>query len=120
MKKNKKTCKKLASPKDKGTGFEREIVKQFQRHQLEAKRAWGSNGEAMGEHKEVDVLVKYDKPNQLGILHQRAIRLQCKRKGKLPAYLGLTEHVDAAVFREDHGQSYILLRLEDFILRYLS
>jgi hypothetical protein len=40
--------------KVKGTGYEREIVKAAQAVDLLAKRAWGSNGEALGFSKEVD------------------------------------------------------------------
>lgn len=93
--------------KTRGNNLEREVVKAFQRAGLEAQRAWGSDGRAMGQHQEVDVLVHND------------LKLQCKRKKALPKYLGFTEHVDGVVFKEDRGKKYIMLELESFIDMYM-
>lgn len=95
--------------KVKGSAYERELVKQFQSYFHEAKRSWGSNGQSLGLHEEVDLLVK----NNDGL----ELKIQAKRRKKLPNFLGLTEHVDAAIFREDNDESYIMLRLKDFIER---
>ncbi len=107
--------------KAKGNGFERAIVDIFKMKGVEAKRAWGSNGAALGMHEEVDVLVKlpngqFDRsvpPNP----YYDDFKIQCKRRKKIPAFLGLTEHVDAVVFKEDYGKVYILMPLNEFIRR---
>ena len=49
--------------KAKGNRFERLIVdmtKDFFNNKIKIKRAWGSNGAAMGQHEEVDVLIGDD------------------------------------------------------------
>ena len=43
--------------KNKGNTFERLIVNKAKDMGLEAKRAWGSNGQSIGWHEEVDVLI---------------------------------------------------------------
>jgi Holliday junction resolvase len=85
--------------KAKGNKFEVELVHDAQEKGLEAKRAWGSNGIAIGEAEEVDVLVE-------------KTRIQAKRRKKLPKWLAINEGVDAVVFREDKGETYILMRWE--------
>jgi Holliday junction resolvase len=99
----------MTSPgKAKGNTYERELVKQFQAAGFEAKRAWGSNGQSLGHHEEVDVLVNYG---------TKQLKVQAKRRKKLPTFLGLTEHVDVAVFRQDNDESFVLMRLDDFLQR---
>ena len=45
----------MASPsKQKGNAFEREIVNLAKEFGLKAVRAWGSNGQSLGLHEEVD------------------------------------------------------------------
>ena len=45
------------APRRKGFGFEREVVNAAKEAGLCAKRAYGSNGEAMGMHAEVDMVI---------------------------------------------------------------
>lgn len=86
--------------KAKGTGFEREIVEAFKAAGFDdAKRAWGSNGGALGQHEEVDVTAAN-------------LKWQLKRHKKLPDWLGMTEHVDGVIIREDHGEAYVLFPLD--------
>ena len=40
-----------------GNRFERQIVDRAKHFDLKAKRAWGSNGMALGEHPEVDCII---------------------------------------------------------------
>lgn len=47
----------VSKNKNKGTKFERDLVKYFRDHGLGALRAWGSNGLAIGETKETDLVV---------------------------------------------------------------
>ena len=97
----------MAHPsKVKGNTFEREVVRLFESYKLECKRAWGSNGQALGLHEEVDCLAEGD------------LRIQAKRRKKIAKWLKPSVFVDAVVVREDRGKSYIILRLEEFIEDY--
>ena len=90
------------SSKQKGNRFERELVNEARSHGLYADRAYASDGRALGERKEVDVLIQ-------------GMRLQCKRRKKLSAYLCLDEGVDGVVFRQDRGETLVLLRWDDLL-----
>ena len=88
--------------KRKGNRFERELVHQAQERGLAAERAYASNGRSLGEAEGVDIVVN-------------GMRLQAKRKKRLPAYLRLGEGIDGVVFREDRGATYVLIRWEDLL-----
>jgi len=87
--------------KIKGNGYERELVSQAKEKGLEAERAYASNGKALGECEEVDLIVE-------------GCRIQAKRRKALPQYLALNDGVDAVVFRQDNNKSLVLVRWEDF------
>ncbi len=89
--------------KVKGNTYEREIVSKFKDGGIDCKRAWGSNGQALGMHEEVDCLANNE------------IRIQAKRRKAIAKWLKPSVFVDAVVVREDRGESYIILRLDDFI-----
>jgi Holliday junction resolvase len=89
--------------KRKGNTFEREIVQLAKVAGLEAERAYASNGRALGEADTVDVVIA-------------GVRVQCKRRKALPAYLRVPDGADVTVFREDRGESLVLMRLEDFLV----
>lgn len=94
----------MASPsKAKGNRAEVKLVKYLESQGLDAKRAWGSNGRAMGEHEEVDV-------------KSAGCRIQVKARKALPAIItsALTEHVDAAVLMEDRRVPVVVIRLDSF------
>ena len=92
--------------KKKGNGFEREVVDTFHAFGHDkTERAWGSNGQSKGWHEEVDVLAKL--PADL--------RIQCKRRAKLPDVARPSEHVDAQVIREDRGDTFIVMPLTVFL-----
>lgn len=108
---------KLKSPKQKGSAFERELVNKLKEQGLHAVRAWGSNGAALGLHEEVDVVLDYvNKTTEQDAI----LKIQCKRKKRMPDYLGLSSNVDASVFREDRGEAFILLRFDDFIREFVK
>jgi len=92
--------------KVKGNGYEREIVAKFQEHGIECERAYASNGRALGMHEEVDCLAN------------KELRIQAKRRKNIAKWLKPSIFVDAVVVREDRGDSYILLRLDDFLEDY--
>ena len=56
--------------KVKGNTFEREVVRLFESYDVACKRAWGSNGQSLGLHEEVDCLAEGD------------LRIQAKRRKK--------------------------------------
>ena len=94
----------MAHPrKQKGNRFEREIVRLCEIWDIFCKRAWGSNGEALGMHAEVDCLIGDD------------YKVQAKVRKRLPAYLIPSEEVDAVVFKQDRGEVLMLVRFEDWL-----
>jgi hypothetical protein len=92
--------------KNKGNGYERELVNQAKKAGLKAKRAYASNGQSLGMHEEVDCLIAGQ-------------RIQAKRRKKLlkgiQDMIGLLEHTDAVVFREDKCESFVLVRWSDWL-----
>lgn len=88
--------------KVKGNGFEREVVEQAKAVGLDAQRAWGSNGQSIGHHDTVDVVIADQ-------------RFQLKRKKSLPKWIGLTEHVDGAILREDRGKALAIIPLARYL-----
>ena len=97
----------MAHPsKVKGNTYEREIVAKFEEYGIECKRAWGSNGQALGHHEEVDCLAHGE------------LRIQAKRRKSIAKWLKPSIFVDAVTVREDRGENYILLRLDDFLEDY--
>lgn len=88
--------------KTKGNGFERELVNQANAAGLIAERAYASNGKALGCAESVDLLVS-------------GCRVQAKRRKSLAAYLKPPEGADVTAFRENRGETMVLMRWEDFI-----
>ena len=82
--------------------FERELVNEARAKGLCADRAYASDGRSLGESCEVDVLVQ-------------GMRLQAKRRKALPAYLQIPDGADAVVFRQDRGETMVLMRWEDVL-----
>ena len=94
----------MAHPsKQKGNRFEREIVSLCEIWETKCKRAWGSNGEALGMHAEVDCVIDDD------------YKVQAKVRKRLPKYLIPSEEVDAVVFKQDRGEVLMLVRFEDWL-----
>lgn len=96
-----------AKNKLRGNAFEREIVEMAEKIGLEAQRAWGSDGRALGHEAEVDVLVA-------------GLRCQAKRRKAFPGWFKEvvlpTETVEFQAIREDHGKpGYAVMRLDHFL-----
>ena len=85
--------------KQKGNGFEREIVQDALDLGLKAQRVWGSNGQSLGMHEEVDVLLE-------------GYKVQCKRRKKLSEVVKPNENVDIQIFREDRGTTMAMIPYE--------
>ena len=93
----------MAHPsKVKGNKFERDVVNKAKEFGLESKRAYASNGESLGMHAEVDLIIE-------------DYKIQAKIRNSIASYLVPNENVDAQVIREDRGEAYIVLRLEDWL-----
>ena len=93
----------MAHPsKVKRNKFERDVVNKAKEFGLESKRAYASNGESLGMHAEVDLIIK-------------DYKIQAKIRKSIASYLVPNENVDAQVIREDRGEAYIVLRLEDWL-----
>jgi hypothetical protein len=92
----------LSSPsKQKGNRFENELVTLAKEWGLQAQRAWGSNGRAMGEHEEVDCKIE-------------EYTVQAKRRKSIAKFLKC-EHTDIVAFREDRGDTYALMPFDTFL-----
>ena len=92
--------------KTKGNNFERIIVNMAKTLGIKAKRAWGSNGAAMGQHEEVDVLLATD------------FKIQAKCRKKLADFLLPNEHVDAVVCKQDYGETLIIMPFKEFLTKH--
>ena len=89
--------------KQKANRVEREIETLCELCDVFCKRAWGSNGEALGMHSEVDCVIDND------------YKVQAKVRRRLPKYLIPSEEVDAVVFKQDRGEVLMLVRFEDWL-----
>ncbi len=94
----------MAHPsKNKGNRFERLVVNITKDEGIPAKRAYGSNGQALGCHEEVDVLIN------------DTIKVQCKTRKKIANWILPSEHVDIQVIKEDRGIPYAVLPYDDYL-----
>ncbi len=89
-------------PKVKGVIFERELVNEAKKRGLIAERAYASNGKSLGETEQVDLVIQ-------------GMRIQAKRRKSLAAYLKIPAGADAVVFREDRGDTFVLMRWGDLL-----
>lgn len=92
--------------KRKGNTFEREVVNYLHARGHEAKRAYASNGEALGVHESVDIMAK---------ITEIQLCIQAKRRKSVANWLICNEHQDAVVFRADGKEAYISLPLTVFL-----
>ena len=97
--------------KRKGNRFEREVVDAAASHAgVFAERAWGSDGRALGEASDVDVILAAPRGS---------LRIQCKRRKSIAKYLQPPASCDATVIREDRGDALAVVPLE-LLLRLIS
>ena len=90
--------------KNKGSRFERKIVEICELHDVKAVRAWGSNGLALGQHPECDVLINDE------------IKVQAKCRKKLAAHIQPNENVDVQIIKQDRGPILVVQELNDWLL----
>lgn len=89
--------------KQKGTAFERQVVKILRSHRIEAVRAWGSDGRSKGWDEKVDL-----------VFAQR-ILAQLKIRKRLPKVFMPPEGGTCSIIREDRGSPHIVIELVRFI-----
>ena len=95
--------------KIKGNKFERDCCKLAEVFEIPNKRAWGSDGRSMGLDAEVDIVIGDKKYND-------QMHCQCKIRKRLPDYIfPKTDVVDCHLIRQDRGDTYIVLRYEDYL-----
>lgn len=94
---------RVAHPsKNKGNGYERELVNQAKESGLEAKRAYASNGEALGLHAEVDLVVA-------------GKRIQAKRRKSIASFMRPSENVDAVCIRQDFDETLVVMTWWEYL-----
>jgi Holliday junction resolvase len=94
----------MAHPsKNKGNRFERLIVNLTKDLGIKAKRAYASDGRALGCHEEVDVLIN------------DTIKVQCKARKRIANWMIPSKHVDIQVIKEDRGIPYAVLPYDDYL-----
>ena len=94
--------KSMANSKQKGTGYENELVKKLIAAGFKGvKRAWGSDGRSLGQASDVDIVA--DK-----------IKIQAKRRKTIPKWLSLG-NCDAVMFREDRGITFVVMTFDDWV-----
>src|SRR5258706_11797399 len=99
-----KTVKSIPiNNKRRGKRLEADVVELAKARGLNSRRAWGSDGRALGMAETVDLAIE-------------GYRIQCKRKKSLPNYLQIDkENCDAVIVRQDNDVAKILIPFELFI-----
>lgn len=69
---------------------------------ITAERAYASNGRALGCSEEVDLLIN-------------GCRVQAKRRKKIAKDFRVPDGADVVAFREDKGETFVLMRWNDFL-----
>jgi hypothetical protein len=88
--------------KRKGNNYERSLVNSAKESGLESERAYASNGQSLGMHEEVDLVVD-------------GKRIQAKRRAKIAKWMKPSEHVDAVCVREDRGETMVVITWWEYL-----
>ena len=88
----------------KGYRGEVEVLNMFESLDIEAIRAWGSDGRSIMQKSDVDILAKVDDID---------LTVQETRRTKLPAYLQF-KNCDLVATRQDRGRWIYILRESTF------
>ena len=87
--------------KVKGTRVERLIVDLAKQYSLEAVRAWGSNGKALGFTEDVDARIA-----------NRSIQIKARKS--IADYIKPAVHIDAQIIKEDRSEPLAVIRVSDY------
>ena len=94
----------MAHPsKEKGNRFERECVNICTKKHIAAKRAYGSNGESLGQAADVDMMI------------DARIKAQCKVRKRIAKWVKPPESCDITLVKEDRGEIYTVIRFKDYL-----
>jgi len=88
--------------KAKGNRFEREVVNLAKTYNLEAERAYASNGKALGLSEDVDLKIA-------------GLPFQCKVRKTIGELYKPSKDNFGQVFKEDRGEIYAMIRFEDLL-----
>lgn len=89
--------------KERGYELEAEVVHAAKARGLQAQRAWGSNGRALGLPQEVDVVINTGVGD---------VWIQCKRKKRVAEYLVPSGEAHIQVVRADRQQALAVIPLD--------
>tara|TARA_Y100000361_G_C11142564_1_gene335990 strand:- start:207 stop:548 length:342 start_codon:yes stop_codon:yes gene_type:complete len=104
----------MVMSKQKGNRVERLIVDIFKEYNWDVRRAWGSNGQALGHHEEVDIAAKH--PVIYNGKEMPELKVQVKARKKVAEYIKPnTEVVDWQVLKEDRQDPLVILPLHDLL-----
>jgi len=93
--------------KQKGNRFEREVVNIAKQNNVEAERAYASNGLSLGHAEEVDVVLTGK---------DKEWRVQCKVRKNIAQWIKPNpDTVDVQVVKEDRGTIYAILPFDEFL-----
>lgn len=92
--------------KDKGYRFEKQCIDMLHDNDIDAKRAYGSNGLALGLTNDVDIKIEHK---------NKIYPLQCKVRKRLGNIFKPNENNYGQVVKQDYDVPYITMRFKDFI-----
>lgn len=103
----------MPDSKQKGCKFERELVDIINEQPgFSAKRAWGSNGQSLGEDSDVDIIIESEE-SYWG--KQPRWLVQAKRRKRVASYIKPPESCDVTILRGDRDKPYVVVSLERFL-----
>lgn len=88
--------------KAKGNRFERSLVNTAKESGLDARRAYASNGESLGESAEVDLIIE-------------GVRVQAKTRAKLPKIFQIPDDCDVVAAKQDYEEAFVVMWFSDFL-----
>lgn len=95
--------------KQKGNRFEGELVASAKEAGFKkTRRAWGSNGRALGWHEEVDMAIQGEPTDP-------EFKVQAKVRKTLPSYLQIPECCESVALKQDRGPKMVLISWEDYL-----
>ena len=102
--------------KIKGNKFERDCCKKAELFEIPNKRAWGSDGRSLGLDSEVDIVIGSNDWEGETLKFSDEMHCQCKIRKRLRDYIfPKTTKIDCHLIREDRGETYIVMRYEDYL-----
>ena len=92
--------------KDKGNRFEYEVRDRFMAEGIDCKRAYASDGRALGYSEKVDLLA---------VSNDVHYTIQCKVRKVLSSFFKPVDDVYTQVIKQDRDVTYAVIRLDDLI-----